>query len=86
MERNNGTLWVIAERADGSRESTMQRSSISPGRDATLCYKALEFDSAATRDGRTFVCALIPTSRWRLLLLRLAGVSKRDINLGGKRP
>jgi hypothetical protein len=74
MSEQYGTLWVVTQNADGSRRSNMCRTSINPSEDDTLIYKALEFRDAARRDGRVFVCALVP--RWKAPLLRLLGIGE----------
>jgi hypothetical protein len=66
---HNGTLYILGFNVRGERTVTCSISSRDPSADEMLCSKALMFRDASRRDGRLFVCALVP--RWKRPLLRL---------------
>lgn len=77
MRERYGTLIIATHDKNGSRLSFGARTSVNPNDDVLTCTKALEFRDAALRDGRVYVCALVP--RWKRVLLRAIGIKARDL-------
>ena len=62
-------IYITATNGSGEVIISGSRTTYEPHADDLLIYRALEFKYAARRDGRVFVCELIPA--WKARILRL---------------
>jgi hypothetical protein len=78
MNTKYGEVRTVTLNAAGEVVGNMIRTSLNPSRDASVLYKALEFDDAARRSVGKRMCITTLQPRWKYRLLRILGIPARD--------